>query len=439
MTLLSIVRLASIEIFLSILAAFSPIIPNSVILVLLGIAALKIAVMLRYDFDRDTHVRFPIEAASMFYEIGILLRFLAGHISSIRGLTATLFSAVLGIVLGALLCKLLSWKKIQTSCDCHPILFLLVFIVAGNGLLLLLYLLFRTNKGDASIGFGVFTFQVPELIKIKLVLTAHFTWEAMQNRKRKAYIWMLYADFIISIALLLKIRETGTCLILLYFALVMAFLLLWKHGNVGVPKIAAARLACSSHFPVVFGILFFAITGVTKRILYQVYPYRGADGEHAYQGLKGIAKKMVTLSTRLSGDSSQVTGACQTIKHTAPIQFNFNTKITIPYATSKEAISDFAYVSLVEAFGNLIALALLLLFIAALLWAVWRRGDMLAKANAAMLLLQTLVQISGLVFRFCFTGVNIPFLSTGGSTAISSFLFLTVLILSIQKNKTGGM
>ena len=103
MTLLSIVRLASIEIFLSILAAFSPIIPNSVILVLFGIAALKIAVMLRYDFDRDTHVRFPIEAASMFFEIGILLRFLAGHISSIRGLVATLFSAVLGIVLGALL------------------------------------------------------------------------------------------------------------------------------------------------------------------------------------------------------------------------------------------------------------------------------------------------------------------------------------------------
>ena len=432
MTLLSIVRLASIEIFLSILAAFSPIIPNSVILVLFGIAALKIAVMLRYDFDRDTHVRFPIEAASMFYEIGILLRFLAGHISSIRGLVATLFSAVLGIVLGALLCKFLSWEKIQTSCACHPILFFLVFIVAGNGLLLLLYLLFRTNKGDASIGFGVFTFQVPELIKIKLVLTAYFTWEAMQNRKRKAYIWMLYADFIISIALLLKIRETGTCLILLYFALVMAFLLLWKQGNVGVPKFAAARLSCSSHFPVVFSIVFFAVTGVTKRILYQVYPYRGADGEHAYQ-------KTVTLSTRLSGDSSQVTGAWQTIKHTAPIQFNFNTKITIPYATSKEAISDFAYVSLVEAFGNLIALALLLLFIAALLWAVWRRGDMLAKASAAMLLLQTLVQISGLVFRFCFTGVNIPFLSTGGSTAISSFLFLTVLILSIQKNKTGGM
>lgn len=435
MTLLSIVRLASIEIFLSILAAFSPIIPNSVILVLFGIAALKIAVMLRYDFDRDTHVRFPIEAASMFYEIGILLRFLAGHISSIRGLVATLFSAVLGIVLGALLCKLLSWEK----CACHPILFFLVFIVAGNGLLLLLYLLFRTNKGDASIGFGVFTFQVPELIKIKLVLTAYFTWEAMQNRKRKAYIWMLYADFIISIALLLFIRETGTCLILLYFALVMAFLLLWKQGTVGVPKFAAARLACSSHFPVVFGILFFAVTGVTKRILYQVYPYRGADGEHAYQDLEDIPKVLVTLSTRLSGDSSQVTGAWKTIKHTAPIQFNFNTKITIPYATSKEAISDFAYVSLVEAFGNLIALALLLLFIAALLWAVWRRGDMLAKASAAMLLLQTLVQISGLVFRFCFTGVNIPFLSTGGSTAISSFLFLTVLILSIQKNKTGGL
>ena len=420
MTLLSIVRLASIEIFLSILAAFSPIIPNSVILVLFGIAALKIAVMLRYDFDRDTHVRFPIEAASMFYEIGILLRFLAGHISSIRGLVATRFSAVLGIVLGALLCKFLSWEKIQTSCACHPILFFLVFIVAGNGLLL-------------------FSFQVPELIKIILVVTAHFTWEAMQNRKHKAYIWMLYADFIISIVLLLFIRETGTCLILLYFALVMAFLLLWKQGNVGVPKIAAASLACSSHFPVVFGIVFFAVTGVTKRILYQVYPYRGAAGEHAYQGLSGIAKKMVTLSTRLSGDSSQVTGAWQTIKHTAPIQFNFNTKITIPYATSKEAISDFAYVSLVEAFGNLIALALLLLFIAALLWAVWRRGDMLAKASAAMLLLQTLVQISGLVFRFCFTGVNIPFLSTGGSTAISSFLFLTVLILSIQKNKTGGM
>ena len=426
---LSILVMCGTEVMATVLSLISPLVPNSVIGIFAIIAFIKIVVMMRYDFDKDLKALLLITAVSLFYDVGILIRFLSGHIYEISELKDTTYISLLGIIIGLVLCKSIYNKTVQEMKPVRlAILGGILFIVA-NAFLIILYGTLKTSNGDGSIALDNYSFQLPELIKLELVISVYVTSKLMKTAKE--YILFFYTTVLVSLVMLAGVfREWGTTLLIVYFTFVVAFFLSSSQHTHLKSHRTISKIICSNTFPITVGSIFFMICGITKRVLYNKFPYRGAKGESLY----GFDNTLYNLSSRLSGDSAQVQAAHQSIKIAWPIQLNLNSELSIPNALPKTAIADYAYVMVVQAFGKLIAPLLFFSFAIALLFSIRNRGDALAKASVAMILLQIFVQISGIIFQFCFTGVNIPFLSAGGSSALSSFVLFTFILYSIRRN-----
>ena len=71
--------LVSTEIFASVLAVISPLIPNNVILVFILIAAIKLTLTMRLDLDSDPKAILLQIAVTMFYDTGVLLSLSSSH------------------------------------------------------------------------------------------------------------------------------------------------------------------------------------------------------------------------------------------------------------------------------------------------------------------------------------------------------------------------
>lgn len=426
------------EVLASVLTLISPLIPNTVIGAFAVIALTKLFFELRLDLDSDIKATLLIIAASLFYDTGLMMKFLSGDASSVSDLKESFVSISLGLFIGLVICKFIYGEFIKKMSPSKLSMLCLGISILLNTAICLLYLVRHTNHGDGSIKvIGGHTFQLPELLKLELIVFTYIA--SLLIKKDRRGIALLYIPATMAATIICGVfRELGSTLLVIYFTLLFGFLLALKAQKHNAAKehfTKAWNVITSSKSPLIVGSVFFFALGVLKRILFHKYPIRGEAGEYLYKTESGGTIRMFSISSRLSADAAQIQSARESFKSTWPIQLNLNTELSIPNATPKTAVADYAFVVVAQAFGKYIAPLLFLIFAVCIIVSIWRRGDMLAKASAVMLLLQIFVQLSGIVLHFCFTGLTIPFLSAGGSSTLSSFAIFVFILYSIRRNE----
>lgn len=424
----------------SVMTLTSTIIPNSLIAVFFVIALLKLVFAVLLE-NADTRTVLPITAATMFYDVGLMLKFLAGDVTSISELTTSFFSVGLGLLLGFLICLALYKDTVRSVVrDTVGNMGTIMFIIFFSSIILLfnlaicgLYYFKGSGKADGSVNLpGSFSFQLPELFKAELVVLTFITGKLMTQKP--AYIWLLYGTSVVTAAISYALfKELGSILLIFYYTVFAGIILALTTKSSSRVSGKAAKFFCTAQFPLTALVLFFMAVGVVKRVLLLKFPYRGEAGEVMYPD-----NSWFNISSRLSADAYQVLEARKMLHESMWIQLNLNTELSIPYATPKTAVADYVYVMLAQAFGIIPAPLIFAIFAALIIIAVVKRGDLLTWAAAGMILLQTFIQFSGIVMHFCFTGLTVPFMSAGGSSILMSCTLLTFIIYSINnvsKNK----
>ena len=429
------------EIMASAISLISPLIPKPIVVVFLLISFVKLFILLKLDEDLTLKSFLVIIATSSLFNAGILMRFLSGYISNIAETVDLFVISLSGILIGITIYKAIHSKRLQRmKIERLFISFVIVYLIS-TVIIVILYYIFNSSNGDGSIKIAQLpSIQLPEIIKVTAVITSYISTFLISKSKKISYILMLYTVNITSIILLFFLfQERGTTLLMTYFTFISAFMILSKSESYHTYK-PITKILFSSKAPVIMGSGYLFFIGTIKRVLHLLFPYRSDDGERIY----GFNNSLFNLSSRLSADSSQIVSARQSIRDSWPIQLNFNARLNIPNASIKTALSDYAYVMLAQAFGKWVAVIFILFFVFVYIYVIKDNSDVLAQAAAVMIVSQIAVHISGIVFTFCYTGINIPFslfqnytpfLSPGGSSLLTSFIFFTFIFNStLERN-----
>lgn len=418
------------EVIASMLAIISPVISYKTAAVFILAGILRCIILTIVDMDKDYKTVLTTSIVSFMFYIGIILK-LVLNIPTNQMYKETLL-AISGVIIGTIIAKLIySYKHLLMNSK-------KIAIITGTTTLMLFtlctiaYVIFMAKDeqgnplGDGSIAIGSFTLQLPEFIKILLVLVTFIA--SLLMYKNKGYIWFVYISSVISCVLVaLYFKEYGTPLLIIYFTLAIGISLSTNHKYECKCKNKVSEFLNSGILPSVVGTLFFFAIKILKDILYQKYPLRGSIGEEIYK-----SEEWFDRSQRLWADAPQTAEARNILENAPLIPLNLNFEVQIPNCEPETAISDYCTVVLSLGFGKLVTILLLTTFVILLAFSA-KKSDYLGKASAIMMISQVIVQVSG-IMGFCFTGINIPFISAGASSMFSSFVLLTFIIYSMRRN-----
>ncbi len=284
-----------------------------------------------------------------------------------------------------------------------------------TGLLLLaVTIVFGTEAGGARswINFGAFRLQPSELVKIILVI---FLAAYLEEKKEilaegtsrvlgmrvpsLQYIGPLLVMWGFSLVLLIFQNDLGTALIFFGTFLAMIFIATgrWSYVAVG-----------AALFTLGAGLCYILYHHVQVRVAIWLNPWKDIDGK-GYQ----IVQSLFAIG---SGGF-------------------YGTGLGLGQPTLIPAVhTDFVFSAWSEETGFLGAAALLVIYCLIIyrgfriaLQAKSGFGSLLASGLTALLAIQTLIIVGGVIKLFPLTGVTLPFVSYGGSSLVSSYLLLGLL------------
>ncbi len=414
------------EVIASILAIISPVVSNKTVLAFLFAGIIKVALLVAFDMDKDYKTVLTVSGISFVYYIGIILKLILDI--PVNQMYKEAVMGAVGIILGSIICKLLYFTEHKIMKVSRFGIYSIISLASLLTVIGIVYKLFNSGNGDGSIKLSGITFQLPEAIKIILVVETYIV-STLMNKNKEKILFLYVSSFATCIVLGLIFEELGTLLITFYFTLGMTLFLSNTHKFKLKSKNKVFHFICSGIIPCIFGTVFCIAIKIAKNILYKHYPLRGAAGENMY----GLDNRWFNISGRLWADASQTSAARNILKDTPLLQLNLNPDIQIPNCEPETAVSDYCTVVLVQGFGKCIAITLLLGIITLLILTFFK-SDYLGKASSLMLISQIAVQVSG-IMGFCFTGVNIPFISAGASSIFSSSVLLAFIVYSMRRKK----
>ncbi|MDT3698221.1 MAG: FtsW/RodA/SpoVE family cell cycle protein [Thermincola sp.] len=285
-----------------------------------------------------------------------------------------------------------------------------------TGLLLLLSaLILGTETGGARswINFGFFKFQPSEIVKIILVIfLASYLEEKKEILKEGTtelmgvpvpsiqYVGPLVVMWGFSLVLLIFQNDLGTALIFFGTFLAMIF-------------IAAGRWSY-----IISGTLLFSLGAWLCYLLYRHVQVRVDIWLNPWHDIDGKGYQIVQSLFAIGSGGFYGTG------------LGLGRPNLIPAVHT-----DFVYSAWSEEMGFLGAVALLLLY-CLMIYRGYRIamsarsgfGSLLASGLTSLLAVQTIVIVGGVIKLFPLTGVTLPFVSYGGSSLVSSYILLGLLI-----------
>lgn len=420
------------------IAAKSPVVPWWYTVCLLVMIFLKLAAAGRTDIAKKFIPSFLIFISGFLLEMQVMLKFLSGNISDMLTFIAAL---TIGLVTGAWVVRKMNEHTFGDNKS----------IALITGILAVMVLISFTplvDTGDGAIGIKSFSLQMPELLKTGLVILGCAAAERIRREKSyKRYIGVfLAAAVLIVLTILFKIKETGTSILLIYTTIAALFFYSADtKERVRNEKSKMLRAVLSPQAPMFMlsGFLFFI--GSLRRMLYSYFPIRGRMGEQyiythfpqsnnlsLWEKLKDPAV-IYDYSSRLSGDSSQTVLARAQFKEQFAVWGQFSNFEPVAYDTKvKVSLCDYAIVTLAQGLGKVTAVVIVSVFIISLTAAIIRCSTK-GRIAATVLAVQAFMQISGVLLKFCFTGINIPFLSAGGSSVITSVILLMIVLTDLNK------
>lgn len=412
------------EIIASMLAVISPVISNKTVLAFIFAGIIKTILLVTFDADKDYKTVITTSVISFAYYVGIILKLILNI--PVNQMYKEALSGAVGIVIGIVVCKLLYSAEQKILNNSKSGIYFIIAIVSLLTVICLLYRKFNSGNGDGSIKIISITFQLPEAIKVMLVIGTYIVSALMTKKKENIYYFYI-TSIVTCLILGFVFKELGTLLIIVYYTLGTALLLSNNRRFKLKSKNKVLQFISSEITPCILGALFFVAVKIIKNILYNQYPLRGAEGERVY----GQSNRRFYISERLWADAPQTTEARNIMKNTPYIQLNLNPDIKIPNCKPETAISDYCTVVLAQGFGKCIAVILLTGIVILLIY-TFLKSDYLGKSASFILISQIGVQVCG-IMGFCFTGVNIPFISAGASSMFSSFILITFIIFSIRR------
>lgn len=250
----------------------------------------------------------------------------------------------------------------------------------------------ETNGATNWIYLGGLSFQPSEMVKISLLIIISYA-----MTRRRMLLWLTFS--VICLALLMLQKDLGTAL--LYYGVTL-MLFYASSGNLALTGLGLAGGAGAA----VMGYRMFA--HVKRRVAVWLNPW--ADYNSAgYQIVQGL---MALASGGLFG-----------------MGLGLGSPRSIPvYET------DFIFAVICEQFGLVFGMSVLAMYVA-LIWrgatiAMQARRSfhgLLAMGATLMLGLQTFVIIGGVIKLIPLTGVTMPFVSSGGSSLLSSMCLIGLM------------
>lgn len=366
------------------------------------------AAVVRYIKQTDrTLIFFSLAAA--FY--GLLLVYTATRYMSTLSLVITQTIAIgIGFVAMIIISKI----------DYHTILSFWKFIGAASVLLLIITLLFGTGpsgSGDRSwLVIGGRSVQPAEFIKVAFIVTFAKHYDLVKDEITSPLnVLLLCLHGAIPIGIILLQRDMGMALVFVFMFICMLFA-----TNVQMRYFAAGGIALLIAAPIIWNKVF----GDTQRsrILALFDPNNPKYAQHMYQQNQAI--------TALASGKIWGYGL-------------FNGPKTQSSATSalSERQNDMIFAVAGEELGLIGCLAIILILSIILIRCIVdarhakdSAGAMICVGAFSMFAIQTIVNL-GMVLRILpVVGLTLPFFSSGGSSALSSFLAVG-LVLSVYMHR----
>lgn len=266
----------------------------------------------------------------------------------------------------------------------------------------------------AWLDLGVTTLQPSELLKIAFVFTFALHLQAVReeiNRPRNVLLLCLHGA---APTLLIMLQgDYGTALIFLFIFITMIFTagLSWKYvlGGIGAAAVAA---------PLIW---FFVLPDyLQNRILIAFHPELDPSGTGFHQ-----------VRGRITLGSGQIFG-----------RGLFNNDLYAPPEVYNDFI--FSYIGQTLGFVGCIAVLLLLMLICVKFLLVARMsrdplGCYLCTGIFAMFLFQTVINIGMVLCLLPVIGVTLPLISSGGTSVVTSYLAIGVVLSVYRQNKKKSM
>jgi len=367
----------------------------------LAAAGLVCHAVLMFRRPRTDQVLMPVSLA--LTGIGLAVVFSLDPAAAQKQVTWVQFA------LGLFLVTLLSGRRVDDLRDYRYLAGL-----ATLGLLLLPMAIGKEINGARLwIRIGSFTMQPGELAKVTLVIFMasylHSRGESLVrdrwqlgplNLPSPAAVAPLLGMWAVAMAVLVLLRDLGTALLFFGTFVAMLYLATAKIGwlAVGGASFAAGAAACAKLFH-----------HVQARLQIWIDPWSVAEGR-GYQVVQGL---FAIAAGGLTG-----------------VGLGFGAAASIP-----EAATDYPFASICEELGlagAAVVVALYLIWVYRAYRIALRQPDgfrsLLAAGLGTLMATQTLVILGGVTKLIPLTGITLPFISYGGSSLLTNFLMLGLLL-----------
>lgn len=411
----------------------------------LPILLLCSAVKLVYQYRIGFSVRpgeWLLPAACFLYEIGQLMAVFLGVTSAGKGFVLALL-AVAAVVAVMKLWAL--WQRLPAETPSH-----LWKIVGGIAALTLAgFVVFFINgkvlDNDINGTYNWITIagvsvQLSEIYKVFSILMTDLT--AKAKEKHPWMLWVFCGYHVCSAGCLCILKEFGTAMQLVFFALLIGYLLAkpYEQGK-GMVRALQSRVFMAGAAAVCFGM----IAVVKRAVRWVCYTSESITlVGYEYQPPAGskLTKAVVMLNERLNGLSDQILAAHQALWE-APLfsALNMRDYTAFHNADAIQFVPDYCFTVLCQVYGKLPVLLVLILVIFAAMRIVYdgvkhpgRSSSAAAAASAVMMLLQIVIHVLGPVRLMPFTGITLPFASLGGSSLIVQSVLLCFMLQGARES-----
>lgn len=322
----------------------------------------------------------------MFLAIGFIIQTRLDFDTSLRQFIICLVSTVIFLVF-VFLCKRAKFMRDMTY----------LYAIIGMALLALVLVLSRVvNGAKLAIDLGFFSFQPAEFVKILFVL---FVASAFYKAIDRKTVLITAAVAAVHVLILVFCHDLGTALILfmIYVLMLYAATKRARYLGIGFGALAAGGVAA-----------YFMFSHIRVRISAWQDPWSTIDG-NGYQ----IAQALFAIGTGGWFGSGLFGGAPRTV----PMVSN-----------------DMVFSAISEELGGIFAILLVLLclcFVLMIFRVAMRVNNtfykLLAFGLGAAYGFQVFLTIGGTTKFIPLTGVNLPFISSGGSSILSAFIMLGMI------------
>ena len=322
----------------------------------------------------------------MFLALGFIFQTRLGFDTSVRQFFILLFGTVAFLVF-VFFCKRAKFLRNMTW----------IYCILGMALLLLVLILSRVTKGEKlAIDLGFFSFQPMEFVKILFVM---FVASAFHKANTLKTVIITAACAAVHVLIVVFCRDLGSALILAVIYVLMLYVATKRKAFlfIGIGGFAVAAFAAYHLF-----------SHVKVRIQVWLDPWSDIDNK-GFQ----IAQSLFAIGTGGWLGSGIFRGS----------------PLTIPVVSN-----DMIFSAIAEEMGGIFAIILILLclcFILMMLRVSMRVNNtfykLLAFGLATSYAVQVFLTIGGAIKFIPLTGVNLPFISSGGSSLLASMVFIGII------------